>query len=71
MWERYTGDLVGCRNLGNAELNAATLKKTGEFASHLLVFLVRTVFLFLFWEAVGIFYDKYKLNVLKVTSDGA
>ena len=71
MWERHTGDLIGCRNLGNAELNAATFKRTTEFTSHLLVFLVRTIFLFLFWEAVGIFYDKYKLNVLKVTSDGA
>ena len=46
VWDRDTGDLIGCVNLGNAELNAATLKKTSEFASHLLVFLVRTIFLF-------------------------
>ena len=24
VWDRYTGDLIGCGNLGNAELNAAT-----------------------------------------------
>lgn len=46
VWDRDTGDLIGCVNLGNAELNAATLKKTSEFTSRLLVFLVRTIFLF-------------------------
>ena len=42
---KHTGDLIGYVDLGNAELNYAALKKNDEFASHVLVFLVRSVLL--------------------------
>ena len=38
VWDKHTGDLIGYVDLGNTELNYAALKKTDEFASHVLVF---------------------------------
>ena len=43
VWDKHTGDLIGYVDLGNTELNYAALKKTDEFASHVLVFLVRSI----------------------------
>ena len=40
VWDKHTGDLIG---FVDSELNYATLKKSKEFASHILVFLVRNV----------------------------
>ena len=37
VWDKHAGDLLGYVDLGNTELNAATLKKADEFASHVLV----------------------------------
>ena len=42
VWDKHTGDLIGYVDLGNTELNYATLKKS-EVASHVLVFLVRSI----------------------------
>ena len=43
VWDKHTGDLIGFVDLGDTELNYATLKKSVEFASHVLVFLVRSL----------------------------
>ena len=43
VWDKHTGDLIGFVDLGDTELNYATLKNTEEFASHVLVFLVRSI----------------------------
>lgn len=43
VWDKHTGDLIGFVDLGDTELNYATLQKSEEFASHVLVFLVRSV----------------------------
>ena len=43
VWDKHTGDLIGYVDLGNTELNYAALKNPDEFASHVLVFLVRSI----------------------------
>ena len=43
VWGKHTGDLIDYVDLGSTELNYATLKKSGEVASHVLVFLVRSI----------------------------
>ena len=44
VWSKYTGDLVGFVDLGDMNLNYATLQEANEIASHVLVFL--------FWSVV-------------------
>ena len=41
--DKVTGELIGFTDLGDSELNFAVLDKTGELATHALVFLVRCV----------------------------
>ena len=43
VWYKHTGDLIGFVGLGDPDLNYATLQKLDEVASHLLVFLFRSV----------------------------
>lgn len=43
VWDKYTGQLIGFVDFGDTEFNLATLKKTNEVASHVLVYLVRGV----------------------------
>ena len=43
VWDKHTGDLIGYVDLGDTELNYATLKKSEEVATHMLVFLVRSI----------------------------
>ena len=43
VWDKHTGDLIGFVDLGDVELNYATLQKHDEIASHVLVFLVRSI----------------------------
>eukprot|EP00794_Sanderia_malayensis_P013195 gene13195-14544_t len=43
VWDKHTGDLIGYVDLGNIELNCSTFKKVDEIASHVLVFLIRSV----------------------------
>ena len=43
VWDKHTGDIIDFVDLGDTELNYATLKESEEFASHILVFLVRSV----------------------------
>ena len=43
VWDKHTNDLTGFVDLGDTELNYATLKKSDELASHVLVFLVRSI----------------------------
>ena len=40
---KYTGDLIGFVDLGDVNLNYATLQETNAIASHVLVFLLRSV----------------------------
>ena len=43
VWDKHTGDLIGFVDLGDTELNYATFKKSDEIATHILVFLVRSI----------------------------
>ena len=43
VWDKHTGDLIGYVNLGDSQLNFATLKKSDDIASHVLVFLLRSI----------------------------
>lgn len=43
VWDRNSGELVGFVDLGNLEINYATLKKADSLASHVLVFLVKSI----------------------------
>ena len=39
VWDIHTGDLIGYVNLGDSQLNYATLQRSDDIASHVLVFL--------------------------------
>ena len=43
VWDKHTVDLIGYVDLGDTQLNYATLKKSEEVATHMLVFLVRSI----------------------------
>ena len=43
VWDKHTGDLIGYVDLGDKEINCASLKNCESVASHILVFLVRSV----------------------------
>lgn len=43
VWDKHTGHLIGYVDLGDVELNYAALKKTDDIASHVLVFLIRSI----------------------------
>ena len=43
MWDKHTGELIGYVDLGDPDLSYATLKKPDEVASHILVFLLRSI----------------------------
>ena len=43
VWDKHTGDLIGFVDLGDTELNYATLQKSDEIATHVLVFLLRSI----------------------------
>ena len=43
VWSKYTGDLIGFVDLGDLNLNYATFQQTNASASHVLVFLLRSV----------------------------
>ena len=43
MWSKHTGDLIGFVDLGDMNLNYATIQETNATASHVLVFLLRSV----------------------------
>ena len=42
-WSRHTGDLIGFVDLGDVNLNYSTLQETNAIASHVLVFILRSV----------------------------
>ena len=43
VWDKHTGELIGYVDLGDPDLSYATLKKPDEVASHILVFLLRSI----------------------------
>lgn len=43
VWDKHTGDLIGYVDLGDMELNLASLQKSDDIASHMLVFLIRSI----------------------------
>ena len=44
VWDKHAGDLIDLAvDFGNAKLNYATLKKSAGIATHILVFLLRSV----------------------------
>ena len=43
VWDKHNGELIGYVDLGDIDLNYATLSKVTTVASHVLVFLIRSV----------------------------
>ena len=43
VWDKHTGELIGYVDLGETELNYATLEKTDNIATHILAFLIRSI----------------------------
>lgn len=43
VWDKSTGDLIGFLDLGDTETNFATLKNVSTLASHILVFLLKSI----------------------------
>ena len=43
VWGKYSGELVGFVYVGDININYATLKNIEELASHVLVFLVKSI----------------------------
>ena len=43
VWDKHSGELVGYVNLGDPDINFATLEKVDEIASHALLFMVRGI----------------------------
>ena len=43
VWDKHSGNLIGYVDLGNIETNYATLQNNEHIASHVLVFLIRSV----------------------------
>ena len=42
-WDKHNGELIGYVDLGDIDLNYATLSKVTTVASHVLVFLIRSI----------------------------
>ena len=40
MWDKYSGALIGYTNLGDPDINYATLRRMDDIATHALVFMV-------------------------------
>ena len=43
VWNKHTGELIGYVDLGDTELNYATLEKTDKIVTHILTFLIRSI----------------------------
>ena len=43
VWDKHNGELIGYVDLGDIDLNYATLSKVTTVASHVLVFLIRSI----------------------------
>ncbi len=43
VWDKNSGELIGFIDLGDAEINYATLDKSNKLATHVLVFLIKSV----------------------------
>ena len=43
VWDKYSGELIGFVDLGDINTNYATLKNVEELATHILVFLVKSI----------------------------
>lgn len=43
MWDKHTGDLIGYVDMRDAEANYAALQKLDEVATHILVFMLRSI----------------------------
>ena len=43
VWDKHNGELIGYVDLGDIDLNYATLSKVAIVASHVLVFLIRSI----------------------------
>lgn len=82
VWDKYTGELIGFVDLGDAEINNATFKNVKQLATHVLVFLVKSIvnplssgitsfqLMPIFWKAVC-YLENINLRVISATADGA
>ena len=43
VWDKHTGELIGFVDLGDIDVNYATLQKTDDIATHVLVFMLRSI----------------------------
>ena len=58
VWDKHNGELIEYVHLGDIDLNYATLSKVTTVASHVLVFLIRSVA------------NPFKFNLANFTTDG-
>ena len=59
VWDKHSGELIGYVDLGDPSLNYATLEKVDEIASHVLVFMIRSVI------------NSYKFSLANFATTGA
>ena len=57
-WDKHNGELIGYVDLGDIDLNYATLSKVTTVASHVLVFLIRNIV------------NPFKFSLTKLATDG-
>ena len=43
VWDKHTGELIGFVDLGDVDVNCATLQKVDELATRVLVFMIRSI----------------------------
>lgn len=43
VWDKNTGELVGFIDLGNEEINQSVLKENKKLATHIMVFMVKSI----------------------------
>ena len=43
VWDKHTGELIGFVDLGDTDSNQATLQDVKELATHVLVFLIKSI----------------------------
>ena len=57
-WDKHNGELIGYVDLGDIDLNYATLSKVTTVASHVLVFLIQSIV------------NLFKFSIVSFATDG-
>ena len=73
VWDKHTGELIGFVDLGDMKLNYATVKNISVLATHILVFLVKSVvnplsYSFATFATTGITFSGKQSTYLKIST---